>query len=195
VNGNFTNCFAIAAKPGVTQDHGMHYLHESYSWLVPHIAAYGAITIFVIIYFESFGAPLPGETGVITAALLASQGEMSIVAVYVAVVTAAILGDSTGYLIGHVGGRRVLQRFGPYIKLTPDRLEMLEGKFRRGGLWFIAVARFLPLCRQLNGVIAGSMAMPFHLFLAANAVGAFAWTTVYVLGPYFFGHLFHHAVR
>lgn len=173
----------------------MHYLHESYAWLIPHITAYGAIAIFVIIYFESFGAPLPGETGVIAAALLASQGELSIVAVYVAVFCAAILGDSTGFLIGHFGGRRLLQKFGPYIKLTPERLDMLEAKFRKGGLWFVAIARFLPLCRQLNGVLAGSMAMPWHLFLAANAVGAFAWTTIYVLGPYFFGHLFHHAVR
>lgn len=173
----------------------MHYLHESYVWLMPHIVAYGAIAIFVIIYFESFGAPLPGETGVIAAALLASQGELSIVAVYAAVFCAAILGDSTGFLVGHFGGQRLLLRFGPYIKLTPERLAVLEAKFRKGGLWFIAIARFLPLARQLNGVIAGSMAMPWHLFLAANAVGALLWTTIYVLGPYFFGHLFHHAVR
>lgn len=173
----------------------MHYLHESYHWLIPHIAAYGAIAILVIIYFESFGAPLPGETGVIAAALLASQGELSIVAVYAAVFCAAILGDSTGYVIGRFGGHRLLEKVGPYIRLTPDKLDMLEAKFRKGGLWFIAIARFLPLCRQLNGVIAGTMAMPWHLFVAANAAGAFAWTTIYVLGPYFFGHLFHHAAR
>lgn len=175
--------------------HHLHYLSDGYRWLIPHIAAYGALAMFVIVYFESFGAPLPGETGVIAAALVASQGDISIVALYLAVLSAAILGDSTGYAVGRLGGHRLLEKFGPYIRLTAERLDMLERKFRKGGLWFVAVARFLPLCRQLNGVIAGTMAMPWHLFLAANAAGAVLWTTTYVLGPYFFGHLFHHAVR
>ena len=127
----------------------------------------------------------------IAAALLASQGELSIVAVFIAVLAGAILGDSTGYLIGRYGGRRVLERFGPYIKLTPERLTAIEERFHRGGVWLVMFARFLPLLRQLNGVLAGSLAMPWHLFVAANAAGAVLWTSLYVLGPYFFGHLFH----
>ena len=175
----------------MTYSERMHFaaegLHHFEHWLV----AYGAIALFVVIYFESFGAPVPGETAVIAASVLASQGELSIVAVYVAVLAASILGDSTGYLIGRFGGRRALERFGPYIKLTPERLKGIEDRFRRGGVWLVMFARFLPLLRQLNGVFAGSLNMPWHIFLAANAVGAVLWTALYVLGPYFFGHLFH----
>ena len=173
----------------------MQLAAEGLQWIEPWLKSYGALAIFFIIYVESFGAPVPGETAVIAAALLASHGELSIVAVYIAVLAGAILGDSTGYLIGHFGGRRVLERFGPYIKLTPERLTEIEGNFHRHGIWLVMFARFLPLLRQLNGVVAGSLAMPWHLFLAANAVGAVLWTSLYVLGPYFFGHLFHHAVR
>jgi membrane protein DedA with SNARE-associated domain len=169
----------------------MKFAAEGLHLIEPWLAAYGAWALFAMIYIESMGAPVPGETGVIAGALLASQGELPIAGVYFAVLAGAILGDSTGYLIGRFGGRRLLQRFGPYIRLTPERLEMIEDRFRKGGVWLVAVARFLPVFRQLNGLIAGSLAMPWHVFLAANAVGAVAWTTVYALGPYFFGHLFH----
>ena len=169
----------------------MRFAAEGLHLIEPWLKGYGAFAVFLIIYFESFGAPVPGETAVIAAALLASQGELSIVAVFIAVLAGAILGDSTGYLIGRYGGRRVLERFGPYVKLTPERLTAIESCFHRGGAWLVMFARFLPLLRQLNGVLAGSLAMPWHLFFAANATGAVLWTSLYVLGPYFFGHLFH----
>ncbi|MGE3143951.1 MAG: DedA family protein [Pseudorhodoplanes sp.] len=169
------------------------FLENSFALIEPYIVAYGAAALFVIVYFESFGAPLPGETGVVAASLLAIKGDLSIVAVYFAVLVAGILGDSTGYLIGRFGGRVLLRRYGPLVKLTPELLDELEAKFRRNGVYLVMIARFLPLMRQLNGLIAGSMAMPWHIFLAANAIGAVAWTTVWVLGPYYFSHLFEWA--
>lgn len=169
------------------------FLENSFAHIEPYIVAYGAAALFVIVYLESFGAPLPGETGVVAGSLLALHGDLSIVAVYVAVLAAAILGDSTGYAIGRFGGQLLLRRYGPLVKLTPELLDDLEEKFRRKGVYLVMIARFLPLMRQLNGLIAGSMAMPWHIFLAANAIGAVAWTSVWVLGPYFFSHLFEWA--
>ncbi len=93
-------------------------LHEGWAIFEPFLKTYGAIAIFVMVYLESLGSPLPGETGVIAASLLASKGELSILTLYPAVLFAAILGDFTGYLIGRFGGRAVLRKFGPYIGLT-----------------------------------------------------------------------------
>jgi len=146
--------------------------------------------MFVMIYFESFGAPVPGETGVIAASLLAAKGELSIVGLYLSVLSGAILGDSTGYLIGRFGGKAILRRGGPYIGLTPDKVKMIEDRFAKGGLWLVLIARFLPIMRQLNGLVAGSLSMPWHRFLMAQAAGAVMWTSLYCLGPYFFGELF-----
>jgi membrane protein DedA with SNARE-associated domain len=166
------------------------FAESSFALVEPYIIAYGAAALFVFVYFESFGAPLPGETAVIAGSLLAVHGDLSIVAVYFAVLFAGILGDSTGYVIGRFGGQLLLRRFGPWVKLTPDRLEILEKQFREKGPYLVLIARFIPLMRQLNGLIAGSMAMPWHIFLAANAAGCVLWTSVWVLGPYFFSHLF-----
>jgi membrane protein DedA with SNARE-associated domain len=167
-------------------------LHEGWAIFEPFLKQYGAVAIFVMIYLESMGSPVPGETGVIAASLLAGRGELSIVSLYVAVLFGAILGDSTGYLIGRVGGNTLLRRFGPRIGLTAERLDAVETRFATGGLWIVVAARFIPLMRQLNGLVAGSLAMPFHRFLMAQSAGAVLWTSLYCLGPYFFSELFHH---
>jgi membrane protein DedA with SNARE-associated domain len=167
-------------------------LHEGWAIFEPFLKSYGAIAIFAMIYLESMGSPVPGETGVIAASLLAARGELSIVSVYFGVLAGAILGDSTGYLVGRLGGQRLLRRFGPRIGLTAERLDMIEDRFAKGGLWLVFVARFIPLMRQMNGLVAGSLAMPWHRFLMAQGAGAVVWTSVYCLGPYFFSELFQH---
>ncbi len=167
-------------------------LHEGWAIFEPFLKTYGAAAVFVMIYLESMGSPVPGETGVIAASLLASKGEISIVSLYFAVLFGAILGDSTGYLVGRLGGNTLLRRFGPRIGLTAERLDAIEARFAKGGLWIVVAARFIPFMRQLNGLVAGSLTMPFHLFLMAQSAGAVMWTTLYCLGPYFFSELFQH---
>ena len=173
----------------------MQFVQDMLPLIDKYVAAYGAAAIFVVVYLESFGAPLPGETGVIAAALLAERGDLSIVAVFLAVFCGAVLGDTTGYLIGRVGGRRLLVRYGPYVKLTPQRLAAIEAQMPHKGFYLVMIARFLPVLRQLNGLIAGSVNMPWHRFIVAQMIGALAWTSVYALGPYFFTEFFQHAAR
>lgn len=167
-------------------------LHQGWAIFEPYLKDYGAIAIFVMVYLESLGSPLPGETGVIAASLLASKGELSILTLFPAVLFAAILGDATGYWIGRLGGRALLKRFGPYIGLTAQVLANVEARFEKGGLWIVFFARFVPVLRQLNGLVAGSLGLPFHRFLPVQSAGALLWTSIYCLGPYFFGELFAH---
>jgi len=149
-----------------------------------YIAAYGAFAIFIIVYFESFGAPLPGESALIACSLLALNGTLHIEHVLLAVFIGAVLGDTTGYIIGRSGGRALILRYGSRIKLTPERLEHFERIFETKGIYVVATARFVVLLRQLNGIIAGSMKMPPLHFMAANIFGAAVWTLVWGLGPY-----------
>ena len=166
-------------------------LHSGWSHVEPFIDAYGAIAIFFMIYLESVGAPLPGETGMIAASLLAAQQKLSITSVFAAALTGAILGDLTGYLIGRFGGSALLRTYGPYVKLTSQRLSTIEAQFQRTGPWIVIIARFVPGLRQVNGLVAGSLAMPWHQFLGAQVIGAVLWCSLYCFGPYLFGELFH----
>src|SRR3712207_2297590 len=132
----------------------MNLLQQGLAWFEPSIVSYGVLALLVILYFESFGVPLPGESALIAASLLAVRGDLEIGHVFLAAWLSAVLGDSTGCLIGRFGGRPLLNRFGHFVKLTPERLSKLETMARTRGFLMVLTARFIVVLRQLNGLVA-----------------------------------------
>ena len=141
---------------------------------------YGYPAVFLTILVEGVGIPAPGQTILIAAALSAAHGHLSIVWVMILACLGAGLGNSLGYLLGRWGGRALLARF----KVRGDRLARLEELFRRYGGGVVLVARFLDGLRQLNGLVAGMLAMPWRVFTGFNLLGAVLWTGVWGLGTY-----------
>jgi membrane protein YqaA with SNARE-associated domain len=98
---------------------------------VAHNLGYPALVLLVM--SESSGVPLPGETALITGAVLASQHRLQIALVIALAAAAAILGDNAGYLIGRKGGRWLLLRPGPFARHRARVLEVGEPFFARHG--------------------------------------------------------------
>jgi len=94
---------------------------------------YGLVILFVLIAMESAGVPLPGETALITAGVLAARGDMDIVEVIVVAAAAAIIGDNVGYWVGRLGGRRLLERWEPLERHASRVLPWSERFFKRHG--------------------------------------------------------------
>lgn len=168
----------------------MNLLQQGLAWIEPAIVTYGVWALLIVLYFESLGAPLPGESALIAASLLAARGDLAIGEVFLAAWVGAVLGDSTGYLIGRFGGRPLLTRFGSLVKLTPERLSKLEKTAKTKGFFMVLTARFVVVLRQLNGLIAGSTGMPWPHFVVANALGAMLWAGLWSFGPYVFTDAF-----
>lgn len=148
------------------------------------IEHYGSWAFFILLYFEAFGAPLPGETALLAGSILAATGKLNIVTLLIAAFCGGVLGDCTGFAIGHFGGKKLLLRFGYLIRLTPERLDKFQKMLNEKGYYFVATARFIPFARQLNGIIAGAGGMNFSKFFLANATGAAAWTFAWGAVPY-----------
>lgn len=164
-----------------------HFLQDSIAFIEPYLRHYGLFALFAIIYLESMGAPVPGESALIGAALLAADGQLPIAGVFIVVVCASVLGDNTGYAIGRFGGRKLIGRYGGYVGLTEARQDWIEGLYQKRGAMVVVGARFVVILRQLNGIVAGSMGMRWGAFLAANIVGGVLWALVWAIGPYMFG--------
>lgn len=159
------------------------------------ITQYGPWAILVIILVEDFGILLaPGETALVSAALLASQGQLSIVWLLLAAWTGAVIGDNIGYVVGRWGGRRLVLRYGERIGVTEYRLAHVERFFARYGYVIVVFARFVFGLRQLNGIVAGVGAMRAPMFILYNAIGAALWVGVWGFGVYWFGHQFQHFI-
>jgi membrane protein DedA with SNARE-associated domain len=147
----------------------------------------------VIIFFESMGFPLPGESLLIGAAVYAAtQGGLQIELVVLFAAIGAIMGDNAGYLIGRTAGRSALLRWGPKIGLTAPRLRLGEYLFLRHGPKVVFFGRFTAFLRTLAALVAGATRMPWHSFLFWNAIGGICWTAGYGFGAYMLGNQVHH---
>jgi membrane protein DedA with SNARE-associated domain len=155
--------------------------------LEPTLDNYGYLAVAGFVLLEDFGVPVPGETILIMGAVYAGTGRLNIVLVGLIGFVAAVIGDNVGFAIGHLGGRRLVERFGRYILLTPERLDKTTDFFERHGGKIVAVARFIEGLRQANGIIAGITGMHWAKFLAFNALGAALWVTVWSSVGYFSG--------
>lgn len=152
--------------------------------LGPLIDRYGYLAIGGLVMLEDFGVPVPGETMLLTGAVYAGLGQLSIVGVALVAFVGAIVGDNIGYAIGRFGGRELALRWGRYVFLTPARLDRVEGFFVRHGVKVVVIARFVEGLRQANGIVAGIAEMPWGRFLAANAAGAAIWVGLWTAVGY-----------
>ncbi|MFJ1652563.1 DedA family protein [Streptomyces sp. NPDC088337] len=155
--------------------------------LAPLLSHYGYWAVGGVVLVEDFGVPAPGETILIAAGVYAGAGQLDVVAVALIAFAAAVVGDNIGYLVGHLGGRPFVHRWGRYIFLTPERFAAAERFFGRHGGKIVVVARFIEGLRQANGIIAGTTGMHWLRFLAFNALGAALWVGLWVSLAYVAG--------
>ena len=147
---------------------------------------YGVFAVSLILAFESLGLPVPGETLLIFAAILARRGEMSLPAILIFAWAGSVLGDNVGYIIGRTLGRATISRYGAKIGLTDERMRSVERIFARYGAATVLFARFFNILRQLNGIVAGVLGMSWWRFLLFNAIGAALWVAMWVFGATYF---------
>ncbi|MDQ6885005.1 MAG: DedA family protein [Candidatus Dormibacteraeota bacterium] len=152
------------------------------------LSSYGYLAVFLFVGIESIGIPFPGETMLVTAGIYAgTTHRLSIVFIIVAAAAGAIVGDNIGYVIGRVGGYRLLRRYGKYIRLEEPRLKLGQYLFRKHGSKVVFFGRFVSILRTFAAFLAGVNLMPWRRFLFYNAAGGILWSTFYGVASYQLG--------
>jgi membrane protein DedA with SNARE-associated domain len=141
----------------------------------------------VLILIESAGAPVPGETSLIAAGILASTGRLSLPVVFAVAISAAVIGDNLGYLVGRRVGHSVLTRPGRWERQRRQFLDEGEHFFARHGGKTVFFGRWLPVLRFTAALLAGVNEMPWRRFFVFNFLGATGWvftvgSAAYLLG-------------
>ena len=150
----------------------------------------GYSVVFALIAVETMGIPVPGETALITAALLAHDGKMNIVPLIALAAAAAIIGDNVGFAIGRKGGRRLFELPGPFHRHRMEALAVGEPFFARHGPKAVFLGRWVAGLRIASAWLAGMNKMHWPRFLFWNALGGICWATSIGLGVYIAGHAF-----
>jgi membrane protein DedA with SNARE-associated domain len=137
----------------------------------------GYVVLPAAVAAESAGVPLPGETTLIAAAVLAANGKMHLSAVIALAAAGAIVGDNVGYLLGRRLGRRALVARGPLRGVRRRALDAGEALFARYGGAAIFVGRFVTIGRVAIAWLAGAEKLRWRRFAAWNAAGSVGWAT------------------
>lgn len=157
------------------------------------IQTVGYVGIFLIVFIESgvpigLILPLPGDTLLFSAGLLAATSVFDLVPLIITIVIGAILGDSAGYWFGgHFGPKLFTKEEAMF--LNPRNLARTQKFYERFGPFTIVIARFIPLFRTLVPLAAGLARMNYGTFFLFNVIGACIWGVSVTLLGYFLGQL------
>ena len=135
----------------------------------------GYTGVFLMMALESTIVPIPSEIIMPPAAYYAAQGQMSMPGVVLAGGLGSTFGSSLCYAFTYWAGRPIVARWGRYMLLPPERLEMAErwlADFALPGVFF---SRLLPVVRHLIGFPAGLVRVPFVPFAVVTFVGSTLW--------------------
>jgi membrane protein DedA with SNARE-associated domain len=161
-------------------------------WLTDLVTA-SAWTYAIIALAVAFDAVLPlvpGEAVVITSAVLAADGRLSVVLIALAATVGSFAGDNASFGIGRgLGGPLVrrLRRRERGGRLTA----WAEEQLRRRGTLVIIGARFVPGGRTATTLAAGGLAMPWRRFAPSDAVAATLWALYTIALGYVGGETFN----
>ena len=131
---------------------------------------------------------LPGDSLLFIAGAIAAGGGMDPVLLGGLLMLAAILGDSTNYVIGRTAGERLFSN--PNSKIfRRDYLQKTHDFYDKHGGKTVTLARFLPILRAFAPFVAGIAKMPYPRFFGFSVFGTILWVGGLVTLGYFFGNV------
>lgn len=153
------------------------------------IKSLGYFGVWAIIFAESgllIGFFLPGDSLLVTAGFLASQGWLNIYVLIFGAFVCAVLGDNVGYYTGHKFGRKLFNKEESWF-FHKKNLVKTQSFYDQHGKKALVLARFMPIVRTFAPIVAGIGSMHYRTFMSYNLIGGLFWTVGITLLGYFLG--------
>ena len=161
----------------------LHWLRE----LLPHMPRYGYVLVFIVVFLNNIGFPLPGETILLGAGFVLGRSAGSLWESIAAGAVACFLGGICSFWMGRKLGHSGLERI-RWLHLTPDRMKWPDRFFKRHGAKTVFIARFIALFPPVvANLLAGMSKMPWRTYLFYNLTGSVAYAVTYILIGHFLG--------
>ena len=170
------------------------------NWLLNQLSQVPSILVYVVVgglvFAEAallIGFVLPAELAVIAGGVLAHgtmkvHSSVDLFVLMAVVVSMAIVGDSTGYAIGHHYGERILNL--PLLRTRRGLLDWVLTFLRTKGVWAVFLGRFTAFLRAMVPGLSGISRMHYRTFLVANAAGGLVWGAGFTYLGYLAGNAY-----
>lgn len=141
---------------------------------------YGLLGLCLMILLEYACFPVSSEIVLPFCGAFAKSYDISFFLLIPGSVLAGLLGTSLCYLIGRIGGTRVLTFLKRRFPKTQKGIDASEKKMEQYGAMAVCISRIIPLCRTYIAFIAGSMKQPYSQFLTYSFFGITIWNCILI---------------
>jgi membrane protein DedA with SNARE-associated domain len=149
-------------------------------WVLDVIAALGYVGLALLLIAENLFPPIPSEVVLPLAGFLVGRGDLVFWQALLASTFGSVAGALILYALGRYGGRKLVLRYGRFLRVDEEGLDRADGWFRRYGDWVVLFARVVPLARSVVSIPAGTMKMPAVRFTVLTGLGSLAWNTLLI---------------
>ncbi|MFJ5563161.1 DedA family protein [Lysinibacillus xylanilyticus] len=158
------------------------------SYLITLFEQHSYLILFIGIFLELMALPISGEFLMSYAGFFVYKGEMNYFLAILTVFFSAGAGITLTYWIGKAGGYKLIEKYGKYVHLGPERYIKIAAWFERSGSKLLVFAYFIPGVRHFTGYVSGVSKIPFRKFIIPAYTGASLWGICFitlgkVLGP------------
>ena len=168
-------------------------MQEALGWL----AAHEALLVFLAIFFEECGIPmpLPADVAMAIAGHAVAQGRMRLLDAFLIGQSATLAGSSVLFWAGRRGGRSLLVRYGRLLRLGPERIDRMERLVRRLGPLAVIIGRQIPGLRLASPLACGVFGISFRVFVPAMFVGSSIYIALFLALGAFGGAMLVNTLR
>lgn len=152
-------------------------------WVMQH----GYLGIFTLLMLGIFGLPVPDETLLLFTGFLAHQGNLNLLGSISAAFSGSVCGISLSFFMGRLGGYYIVEKYGHWLHITPQRFERVHAWFNRNGRWGLIIGYFLPGIRHVTAILAGATRMRYPSFAIFAYLGALLWSSAFIVAGYIIG--------
>jgi membrane protein DedA with SNARE-associated domain len=156
---------------------------------VANASGWAYAILFALALLDALIPIVPSETSVITAGVVASQGDLNIMLVILFAAAGAFAGDNISYFLGNRYGQRINDRFFTSDKAR-KRIAWAQRQIEERGGELIVIARFIPGGRTVVTLSAGTLGYPWRRFVVFDAIASSIWACYAALLGYVGGHAF-----
>lgn len=160
-------------------------MHEIMHLLIEWLLVYGGPVLFCLLVLGIVGLPIPDETLLALSGTMMAKGKLALLSTFGFAVAGSIVGITISYYLGKSVGIKLIERYGPKIKITKERFEKATRWYEKVGKWALFMGYFIPIVRHLTGFIAGSLNLSLKEFMPYAYIGAIVWVTTFISLGYF----------